>query len=477
LRFNHFMKNFKRFFFAALIASFAFLNSCKDSGDVGYSVLPASDTLRQSYAEYGFADGDGLFKITNVLDDDVRTDSCSYSLIGVDQSSTFGTTKAAALFSLLPYTSSDTTFRLNEAVDSLVLILGYKSYTDSTYYRAKQRFYGNYQSTRIQAFLLSKGSAPYSIMNKIKAKDEPKYDPTVLGEASLVASENETQVRLKFTDANRDKFAPILIRNTNPLSYQDFWNEFPGLYVKASSTSGNIHIFNVATDSLKLYTRRIIPRANKVDSILPHVRVFRWDPDRCLNANLYKHDYTSSKVNFSETPSQTDTMYYLQGAAGVKAKLTLGDVKKKLNIKNNDSVYVSKATIKIKVDGSLNPSSGLNFYSAFPYIRVYLANDDGILYEIPNLVTKTLRSDNISIAYGYTSFAMNTKGYYEIDVTAPVHSMIRGTPIVSQGKKLIGLNSFYITTAYNAFTAGRLILSKKNTSLQIIYSKVATSSK
>lgn len=448
------MKNFKRIFFAVLIVCIALLYSCKESNEIGYSVLPATDTVKLSYAEYASSDGAGLFQITNELDT-VRTDSSYYSLVGVDENPVFGKTKASTLFSLVPY-SYDASYYLTDKIDTLVLRLAYITNKDTSLTSKNQRFYGPFvKNTKVKAYLLKNTNGYYDATKKISSNYVPQYEDQPLGEVSLVASENQTYANLYFDEEPRNRIGKILMKAYNLAQYKDFWAKFPGIYLKTDDNSGNIHIFNIAADTLRLNT-------NTGDTT-HHELKFIYS-DRCLSANVYEHSYANSKVNFTKTPSSSDQMFYIQGASGAKARIAFGNITQKLNLKSNDTAYVAKATIRIKVDAADNQLTTSNYFSVVPAFKIYIANDDGSRTNISQFVSVS-SSTGLST---YSSFWMKTSGYYTIDVTSTVQAMVNGR---------IKQRAFYLSSAYSSYTASRIALNKNNVKLEILYSPVKVSNK
>jgi hypothetical protein len=248
--------------------------------------------------------------------------------------------------------------------------------------------------------------------------------------------------------------------STSVLSSNDiFSNTVKGLYLtldktKTPGTGGNI-FFGLDSAAVMVYYKRVDGTTIDTTSVSLPLGV---------NVNEIKHTYTGTKAEAALNGTSTDGLVYLQGLAGLRAKLSFPNVK---NILDGKTI-INRAELVVKVKpGTTTPFA--------PSRRLTLYTYD-IAHQRINLQDASPTDPRATVFGG--SFNPAT-GEYHFIVTAFMQDLIRGKT-TDYGTYLapvdpIATDVVDITPA--ATYAERAIIGGKNSpyriKLNIIYTKLA----
>jgi hypothetical protein len=243
---------------------------------------------------------------------------------------------------------------------------------------------------------------------------------------------------------------------TTPAIFENF---VKGLYItldknQTTGAGGNM-FFNLTNAALTVYYRNNSGTAIDTTAISLALGT---------NVNEIKHTY-STNVKAALANTSTNGLIYLQGLVGLRAKVTLPDVKKIFASAGN--VVINRAELVVKV----NPGSAAPFA---PIKRLSLYKYD-IAHQRTTLQDASTTDPRASAALGgYNA----TTGEYHFIVTAYLQDLLRGKA-VDYGTYLAPTDPTIATTdlSPNANYAERSIVSAKNSpyriKLNIIYTKTS----
>jgi hypothetical protein len=243
----------------------------------------------------------------------------------------FGTTEAsfATQFLVYEYPNIYTT----NHPDSIVLTIPYSQDTIP--------YYGNTSiSQEIKIYKLTtalSGDTSYT----------SNYDPNSLHENELMGSKifipNYEDSILKIT--LNPSYADTFLYADAQVYYTDenFTSFFKGIYVSSSPIAepGALLKFGINTDFLITiyYHNDENPDSLFQMSITPNAAPYKF--------NMFKHDYSSATFssNINDTISVQDSVAYIQGAGGLRAKIQLPFIE---NINNLGKIHIYKAQLIVK---------------------------------------------------------------------------------------------------------------------------------
>lgn len=421
----------RKCFFPALLA-FAFLSGCKDSDEVGLTVLPESDPLSTAFSDTATIDCRVL------TEDSVRGDELSASLLGAYGDPVFGKTKASIYAEVLLQGSP--TFVNLSTVDSLVLQLFYSGYyADTTtaqtvtVYRLKEN--------------INPGSTYYSFKDFAR-EDQPigtrAYVPQPYTRIVVDSDTVSPQLRIPLDLALANEI--VSLSGQPALSGNSSWrNYFKGIYIESegntASGKGCISTIDVFNSRLNLYYHDTTNTARVYQFTLTGGRV-----------NRFEHEFGELAVGRQLRDSTDgDSLTYLQSMSGTKIKISMPFLK---HFKDSGSIVVNKAELNITLtDGSTNG------YPA-PANLLVLALDE---------------SGNVGFPLDY----FETSGYYGggLDATTRTYRFNLARQVQAILDDRIGNNGFYLVISGSGVQAARAILgSGKNVSdrmkLKLYYTKL-----
>jgi hypothetical protein len=446
-----------------LLISLFILNSCKTQDGIGLDVDPATQINGTLISDTGVV-------ATTVHEDSVITNNSSTRApLAYFKDPDFGTTEAnIAVVLNLPGFTAYTLPTGTITIDSASLVLPYA--TDGFYGDSLLSTYKINVHQLNERIVLSKSyynTKHFDFKSELlgtktflaRAHDSIQITNIVTGAADTLAKVGP-QVRIpidkNFINAN------FFGASTSVLASNDvFSNNLKGLYLtldksQTTGTGGNM-FFRLDSASVMIYYKRVDGATTDTASVsLP----------LGTNVNEIKHTY-STKVQSALDNTSNDGLVYLQGLAGLRAKLTFPNVKNMFDSLGN-KVILNRAELVVKV----KPGSATPFA---PNRRLTLYKYD-IAHQRISLQDASTADPRASGAFGgnYDS----ATGEYHFIVTAFLQDLIQGKT-VDYGTFLAPVDPTVTTTidiTPTASYAERSIIEGKNSpyriKLNIIYTKL-----
>jgi len=434
---NNILSNIRRFlpapalsFKLALLFSILLLvTSCEESSFVGLEVQPQADRFRvKSYVDEVI--GSSVWKRDSIMAIDHPR-----SLLGVNDDPLFGRLNASFLTQVGILANVD--FGDERVADSLVLYLVYTS------------SYGGEQGPQEVSV--------YEITEDIDHEENyfSNLDPwTVADQSDVLATrtinpaEGDTLISIPITSQRLIEkllFAP----DTVTQSLGNFITYFKGIYVTANLEGENASIYSVNLNhphsKLSLYYRNDTPDTS-----------FRYDfiiNEGANRINLFEQDYSAAVFNdIIGIPESDDSLYYVQGASGVMARLDFNYLH---TWRDSMPVSINSARLYMPVDLTV---SDTDKYPLPGRIALFERDSEGELIGVID----------ISLGDEYFGGTFNTeRGYYSVNITNWVQAFVRG-------KKTSP--SLYVSLREPATTPNRIVFRNGNhslggTRLEITYTK------
>jgi len=331
-----------------MAAGAVYFSGCDNSDQLGLEITPPGERF-----QYKIDSSTRLTAVT-LRQDSLSSERRASVLLGSMNDPVFGRTQASFM-TQLRLSTNKVDFGENVVLDSVQLLLKYKSAYGDTLQLQKMRVYELTQP-------LYYDSAYYSNLNPEGWYDEANpagaldFYPTP-GADSLLVTLNEW-VGYKILQADTSHLAD----NT---AFLEFVN---GLYVttEAADASGSISYFNLSGGK----SRMIIYYHNEAEDSLSYEVLIN---SNCTWVGLFDHDYVGAEVApLINDSSAYNDLLYLQTMAGLRGHL---------NFEFNDSllavvdggVAINKAELVLPVD----PATGSDLYKVPPALRVFGVNSDG----------------------------------------------------------------------------------------------------
>ena len=399
-----------------LLISLFILNSCKTQDGIGLDVDPATQIK-------GTLITDTSITATTVKDDDIITSGLSARVpLSYFKDPEFGTTETSIAMVLStpgrsPYTVPTGTI----TIDSARLILPY----------ATNGFYGD--------SLLSTFKIDVRQLNERIVVTKPYYNtqhletiPTLLGTTngilarahdtltitSIVKGAPDTLIKVKpqvrvpiSNDFIKQKF--FLAGTTalsNPVMFENLVNGLSITLDKSQTTGagGNMY-FNLDSAMVTVYYKNV--NGSTIDTASVSLSLG-------TKVTEIKHTY-STEVQAALDNTSTNGLVYLQGLAGLRAKLVLPDVKSIFASVGADNVILNRAELVVKVaPGSATPFA--------PSQRLGLYKYDIAHQRVPlQDVLPTDPRSSTTLGGGYDA----ATGEYHFIVTAYLQDLLRGKTV------------------------------------------------
>ena len=355
-----------------VLFSFLIINSCdKDFASIDSDVINSDNAINfdTSSVEYSL-------RSNNEQIDAVKTNNLPSFLLGYNNNSLYGTTKASFLGQLVP-TEFSPSFGENVVLDSVILTIPYYSRgvdtdedgnisyeIDSVYGSSKTKLYVYKNNFYLRDFnpsgdfsdsqnYYSNGSMSVEeIINESEIEGELLYESGIIGDDSddfipsaeriILTSLNDDgdtlvntlapSIRLKLNNPNDDFWQNLIFENENNsvlLNPNSFKEYFRGLYIKADgvNSDGAIMLLNFASSNTKLtlhYTSETTTE-NDTDS--------GSDSETIVSQNEYVLNFTDNLINLfdnsfnidvsNSNTSEGDERIYLKGGEGYMSKINL----------------------------------------------------------------------------------------------------------------------------------------------------------
>jgi len=335
----------------AFILFAAFASCKKDPYELGKSLLPPSDTLNLN------TNDTTTIVAYSILQDSVRTDETTTSLLGSIQDPVFGNT-TAGFYTQLRLSLENPDFGTNPVLDSVVMLLSYAAMYGDTNALQHIRVFEMSQNIFADSSYYSVNHA--STYNNVLADMTFKPDPTDSVKVDTVKTAPHLRINLSNIThyfGNKILTAPDDAKLTNT----SFLNYMKGLYFETvpRSSGGNlvgfnpygsmtklvVYYHNNASDSLQfsLLINTLSARFNTFN----HYGYMGADP--ALRTQVISHDTTLGKNKL-----------YLQGLGGIKIRLRFPYIK---NLNKIGKIALNSAVLSIKnfeTDTTLKPPPNLN---------------------------------------------------------------------------------------------------------------------
>ncbi|GGH10639.1 DUF4270 family protein [Mucilaginibacter phyllosphaerae] len=239
-----------------------------------------------------------------------------------------------------------------------------------------------------------------------------------------------------------------------------FENTVNGLYFtldknQTPGTGGNL-FFNLDSASVKVYYKRV--DGTTIDTAIASLPFG-------VNVNEFKHTY-SDKVKASLDGTSTDGLVYLQGLAGLRAKLSFPDIKNLFTSLDN-KVVLNRAELVVKI----KPGTATPFAPA-KRLTLYKYNIAGQRVTIQDASSSDARANSV-FGGNYNP----TTGEYHFIITAFLQDLITGKT-VDYGTYLAPVDptGTAIVVTPEANYADRSMIGGKNSAyrvkINIIYTKL-----
>lgn len=352
-------KLFKLFHFTGFILIFLLIISvsCDKETDLGIDVQPESDRLYLTYT-------DTLeIKSFTASEDSLTSYSNSLNLLGSYVDPVFGIADASFL-TQLRLSSNNVTFDENSdgglTADSIVLTLVLKE------------TYGNTSSSQnISVYRLNQSIYKDSTYYSDIQADNYYLTSDLIGTMSYIPANVDTLLKIKLDVS----FAEMLL-NQDTLTYtsnETFLEFFKGIYVKTdqATSDGAIACFDLLSDSSLVTLYYKDDAVNSEFDFLIN--------SYCARINSYQHDYSATVFsgNIDDATFQ-DSVIYLQGMGGVKARLIFPNINHWRGISN---IAINKAELFVPIEMK---ESSLDDFDIPIDLTVRIINDDYTQQLVPD---------------------------------------------------------------------------------------------
>ncbi|GAB2699690.1 hypothetical protein GCM10027037_25400 [Mucilaginibacter koreensis] len=402
---------FLRLDLLTLLISLFILGSCKNTDTVG---LPVNSEDQVTGTQ--LVSNDITVKTERV--DSVLTTALAKTPLAYFKDPVLGTTEANVVSGVsLPLSSAYTKPTGTITTDSAVLVLRYADgfYGDSlnSNYRvnvyqlnelplAKQVYYSNKSWSVGSAVIGGRAFKPYT-HTKIKITDivPGKADTLKTVPAQLRVPINAGFINNNFWNASTSQLA------NNPV----FQAAIKGLYLKLdqgqSGVGGNI-MFNLDSSRIDVYYRNV--GATSTDTAIVSLPLANHSAE-------IKHTY-SAAVNSAISSTSTNPVFYLQGLAGLKARIAFPTLTTLFGNVNANNIILNRAELVI----TPNPGSGVPFVPQ-PKLSMY-RND---LAKQPTLLPDASSASKYFLSTGIFGGGYNsTLQSYRFVVTGYLQQLLRG---------------------------------------------------
>jgi hypothetical protein len=297
-------------YFTFLLSLFSILfTACHKNTDIGLNIIPSRYILDPNALD--------TFTIEAYTQrvESMVTSGYYRGTVGLYIDDFIGTVKASFITEMRH--SGENDFGTSPTIDSVVMYLKYNTETMTTYGKRNS-------STKIRIYEIHD-----SLSLDANYHSDYQIDPSpsdLLAASSFVPAEVlEDTIKIK----NDTMSATVAIRMDNSFGqrlidhYQDwiditFATYFKGFYF-TSDTAESISIFDLSSASSKV----TLYYSNTTDD-LDHAYTFNFNTE-CTNFNIFEHTYDGPKFlpDLSDPDPVQDSVVYLQGASGLRAKIKI----------------------------------------------------------------------------------------------------------------------------------------------------------
>jgi hypothetical protein len=408
---NTYMK-FSKLGLLTLLISLFILNSCKNQDGIGLGVDP-EDQLN------GTLIADTNIVVNTVAEDTIPTAGLTITPLAYFKDPVFGTTEAniAAVLTLPANASSWAVPTGKITIDSAVLVLPYAEgfYGDSLTSSYKLNVYQLGERVKAQAYYNTKHWS---------------HEPTLLGTKAFAARPHDSIRIYQIIDGAPDTLIKVKAQIRVPISKAFistnlfgasstvlgssviFQNTVKGLYLTLDkgATTGPGGTLMMALDTsakVNVYYKNVTGTTTDTTMLsLPFAN----------NITEIKHTH-SAEVKAALNQTSTNGLFYLEGLAGTRAKVSFPDIKKTFAALGSD-VVLNRAELVIKVaPGSTTPYAPLGRLTLYKY---------DIAKQRVQVQDASAVDPRATVFGGYYSAA---KGEYHFIVTSFIQDLYRGKTV------------------------------------------------
>ena len=418
--------------------------ACNDPGDVGMELLPTSDLVR-----VGSIVDKELIRAYTFIDDSVRTDEVSTSLLGSFNDPVFGNTTIDLAIQLR--LASFPNFGSNPVADSIKFFFYYYTVYGDTSTVQKLRFYeltesidpdaNYYGAYDLAQHASSVPLAEYSFKPKVQL--DTVFKDTVY---QLVGVKLDNSLAQKLISAD----------SLDMVNNESFLRYFKGLYIqpeKVSQGGAIVSLDMIPTSTfqgsaLVLYYHNKVANPTKEDTTSHAYFITSFS----ARVNSFKHDYTQTAF-YQNLNKETavDSLIYVQSTGGLKSKIIIPGLE---NWRDSTNIAINKAELIFHVDTT---ASDFRKYPLPTQLLLTYANNNGV---------ELLPRDYFFYGPYYGGY-LQSDFTYRFNITQHLQTIIKGTN---------NNNGFYLTPYYKNNEMRRAVI-KGSTSAQgirfvVTYSKL-----
>lgn len=324
--------NCKFLFLLLLFAPFCFFSCENEINSLGLDLQ--GDQLGNNFSDTT------LIVAYSVQDDSIYTSNLSANILGHVNDPIFGAT-TASIYSQFPLSGNSINFGDSPQLDSVVLTLKYSGYFGDTLSPISIKVHELSEKLSASTFYYHTSSVGYNDDNLTYNSHftvAPKPNTPVTADTST--TESQLRIRLK------NDFGYKFLNNPSQMVSDDlFENFFYGLYITAetSASTGNLIYVNMTSSltGIQIYYKK--DGENYKYTLAPSSGGVRF--------NSFTHDVANADPDFLRqifnTPVDTNLgkeILYVQGAAGVAAKIAFPTLKQSFADKN---VVINRAELVI----------------------------------------------------------------------------------------------------------------------------------
>ncbi len=374
--------------FLFVLSLFFLFTSCEEHSFVGLEVLPSEDRFGTNSSTHQD------ISTSTWKRDSILAIRYNRSLLGTVEDPVFGRLESSFITQVGIQDVAD--FGTDPLADSLVL-----------YLRIDNQYTGATDPQEIIVYELEEHVDYEYFYYSNTDPREMTGNGNELTVHTYMPAEGDTLINIPITDPHiQDKLlsAPDSALQTvgNFISY------FKGIYVTSELPDGTGDVYTIDLDNVNSKLSLFYNNAEHRDTTLRYDFVIT---ERANRINLFEHDFTEARFyDILEQPETEDTLYYIQGAAGVMGRLDFNQLHA---WRDSMPVSINSARLVLPVD---EKDHTVSKFSLPPRISL-LEEREGHLVGIPDM----------EFGARYFDGTYNAgEGYYSVNITSWVQDFIGG---------------------------------------------------
>lgn len=416
-----------------LILAVTIVSSCKkDPYSIGLELLPASDTLNIKVSDTS------TINACSLLQDSIRTDRATTGILGSMLDPIFGKT-TASMYTQFRLSTEGPLFGTNPTLDSLVLVLPYKTSYGNLTTIQNIRVYELSEDLHYDSIYYSNHTMQTypNLLANYSFRPRPK-DSVIIGKDTV-----GPQLRISLTRFTNYLGNKILTAPSSAMATGDAFIAFmKGLYVESTPVnSGGALLsfdFNSAVSKLVLYYH------NKEGGDTTQIHFDMPVNSLCSYFNRFDHNkYMDASSDFKKEVLYHDTTVslnklFMQGLGGVWTRIRLPYIK---NFAKGHHVAIHNALLVVKnyeTDTTLNPPPELSIIKmdSTGKISNLIDYDEGAGY-YGGTYNKTARTYSFRISRHIQQILLGETKNYDlyIMVNNPTLNVIEPNRVMLNGTK------------------------------------------